>query len=232
MSSVPLDTATLERVGGQKGSNPAGVYQDAAGRRFYVKSLESRAHARNEVMAARLYQLTGAPTLTYVSVVRPDQVATEWVQLDKKRIAEFSESERRQAQLWFGVHAWTANWDAAGFEGDNQAVVAGTVVTLDVGGALLFRAQGDPKGKAFGTQVDELSRLRRDPANPHAVTLFGDMSDDDVDRAIQVVLRVPDAEIRRVISECGGRFPLAEQMLARKADMALRLSKKQSAGGG
>lgn len=227
---MPIDTTTLQRVGGQKGSNPAGVFQDTAGHRFYVKTLESRAHARNELMAARLYQLAGAPTLTYVSVARPDQVATEWIELNKKRIAEFSESERRLAQRWLGVHAWTANWDAAGFEGDNQAVVQGTVVTLDVGGALLFRAQGDPKGKAFGTRVGELSRLRSDPDNPYAVKLFGDMSDDDLNHAIQVVLRIPDDEIRRVIAECGGSWSLAEQMIARKADMALRVLQEPSPG--
>ena len=41
------------------GTNPGGVYQDKNGRRFYVKSLESPAHARNEIMAAKLYQLAG-----------------------------------------------------------------------------------------------------------------------------------------------------------------------------
>lgn len=218
-----IDTATLQRVGGQMGSNPAGLYQDDGGRRYYVKSLESPAHARNERVAAALYQLAGAPTLSYVHTKAPDQIATEWVQLDKKHVAHLSEPERRQAQHWLGVHAWTANWDAAGFAGDNQGVVNGRVLTLDMGGALDFRAQGDPKGKAFGTRVDELDTLRFDADNPHAVRLFGDMSDDAIRQAVAVVTCIPDEQIRQVITEHGGSPSLADKMVARKADVARRL---------
>ncbi|MCK7576525.1 MAG: hypothetical protein MZV65_11910 [Chromatiales bacterium] len=219
-----VDTAAMQRVGGQLGSNPAGIYQDEGGRRYYVKTLESPAHARNETVAARLYQLTGAPTLTYVRTTSPDQIATQWVRLDKKRVAHFSEDERRQARRWFGVHAWTANWDAAGFDGDNQGVVNGRVLTLDVGGALAFRAHGDPKGQAFGTRVDELDVLRRDDGNPYAVKLFGDMRPDDIEQAIRVVVRIPDESICRTILDSGGNGKLVEKMIARKADMAGRLA--------
>ena len=218
-----IDTAAMQRVGRQMGSNPGGVYQDKNGRRFYVKSLESAAHAKNEIIAAKLYQLAGAPTLTYVSAKEPNQIATELVELDKKHVSHLSGGERRQAQAWLGVHAWTANWDAAGFTGDNQGVVNGIVTTLDVGGALEFRAQGDPKGKAFGTCVGELDTLRMDGDNPHAVGLFGDMSPAEINEAIAVVIRIPDASIRRVIDENGGRSALAEKMIARKADMAKRM---------
>lgn len=222
-AEMPLiDTTTMQRVGGQLGSNPAGIFQDDNGRRYYVKTLESPAHARNEMIAAKLYQLAGAPTLTYVNTNAPDQIATEWVELDKKSIAHLSQSERKQAQRWFGVHAWTANWDAAGFNGDNQGVINGKVLTLDVGGALAFRAQGDPKGKAFGNRVDELDVLRSDAGNPHAVKLFADMSADDIRQAIRVVVRIPDEKIRQVIIDSGGGHALAEKMIERKADMSWR----------
>lgn len=210
----------MQRVGGQLGTNPAGIYQDDNGCRYYVKTLESPAHASNELIAAQLYQLAGAPILTYVATKAPDQIATEWVELDKKCIAHLSESERKQAQQWFGVHAWTANWDAAGFNGDNQGVVNGKVLTLDVGGALAFRAQGDPKGKAFSSRVDELDVLRCDGDNPHAVKLFADMSPDDIEQAIMVVLWIPDERVRQTVIASGGSDALAEKMIARKADMA------------
>jgi hypothetical protein len=217
-----VDTAIMRQVGRQMGSNPAGVYCDGSGRRFYVKFLETAAHARNEIIAAKLYRLAGAPTLTYVRARWPDQVATEFVALDRKHISQLSEGERRQAQLWFGVHAWTANWDAAGFHGDNQGIVDGVVTTLDVGGALEFRAQGDPKGKAFGICVGELVTLRSDPDNPHALRLFGDMSAAQLDEAVALVTRIPDAAIRKTIQEAGGGHALVEKMIARKADMAKR----------
>jgi hypothetical protein len=174
-----------------------------------------------------LYRLTGAPTLNYVRTKAPDQIATEWFELDKKCVAHLNECERKQAQHWLGVHAWTANWDAAGFTGDNQGVINGKVLTLDVGGALAFRAQGDPKGKAFGNSVDELDTLRSDEGNPHAVKLFADMGPADIEQAIRVVTTIPDDAIRRVILNSGGSQKLAEKMVARKADMARRLKERQ-----
>ena len=215
-----IDTTIMDRVGGQVGSNPAGIYRDAQGKKYYVKTLESAAHARNEWIAAKLYQLAGAPTLTYVPNLAQDQIATEWVELDKRYIAHFNAEEREQAQQWFGVHAWTANWDAAGYEGDNQGVLGDTVLTLDVGGALAFRAQGDPKGKAFGIEVNELELLRRDEHNPHAVKLFGDMSAEQIAQAIGVVAAISDQQIRSIIVENGGSEKLAEKMIARKATMS------------
>ncbi|WP_229680448.1 hypothetical protein [Marinobacterium zhoushanense] len=219
-----IDTAQMQRVGGQIGSNPAGIYQDNRGRRYYVKMLESAAHVRNEFIAAKLYQLAGAPTLSYLPTSHPCQIATEWVQLDKRYIAHFTESERKQAQRWFGVHAWTANWDAAGFSGDNQGVVDGRVVTLDLGGALAFRAQGDPKGKAFDICVNELDRLRSKEGNPQAFKLFADMSADQIRLAIDMVVAIPNAQIQQAIIDNGGSPKLAEKMNARKADMEIRKS--------
>lgn len=217
-----VDTTTLQRVGGQLGTNPAGIFQNDNGRRYYVKTLESAAHARNEMIAAKLYQLAGAPTLIYVSTQDPNQIATEWVELDKKCVAHLSVSERKQAQQWLGVHAWTANWDAAGFDGDNQGVVNGQVLTLDVGGALAYRAHGDPKGEAFGTRVNELGILRSNEDNPQAARLFGNMGSEEIKQAIMKVVRISDEQILKVIIENGGNEALAEKMIARKADMAGR----------
>ena len=218
-----IDTGKMQRIGGQIGSNPAGIYQDLHGRRYYVKTLDSPAHVRNELIAARLYQLAGAPTLTYFTTTEPDQLATLWLPLEKNRISQFNDAERQQAQRWFGVHAWTANWDAAGFDGDNQGLYQGQILTLDVGGALDFRAQGDPKGKAFGAEVNELHTLRSDPQNPHALTLFGHMSDEALAQTIRIVLAIPDDAIRQVIVEHGGAQSLADKMIARKQQMAQRL---------
>jgi hypothetical protein len=221
--SPPLDTAALRRVGGSMGSNPAGIFEDEHGQRFYIKSLESSAHAKNERIAAALYALAGAPTLTYVPTKGEGQVATLLVALEKRHVSQLDEAERKQAQRWFGVHAGTANWDAAGFEGDNQGVIGGRVVTLDVGGALEFRGQGLPKGKAFGTRVDELDTLRSEPDNRFALHLFADMDEATLREAILVVTQLPDAHIRSVIMDNAGSAALADKLLARKADMQRRL---------
>lgn len=218
-SNSVIDINSLQRISGQLGSNPAGIYIDAAGHRYYIKTLESLAHARNEFIAAKLYQLAGAPTLSYQQTNLTDQIATQWVELDKKCVKHFNESERKQAQQWFGVHAWTANWDVAGYHGDNQGVINNRVLTLDVGGALNFRAMGDPKGKYFGTNVNELTILRTDSDNPHALKLFADMSLEQIKQAIDVVVNIPDEQIRQVIIDNKGHHKLVDKMLARKRYM-------------
>ncbi|WP_081035915.1 cyclin-dependent kinase inhibitor 3 family protein [Rhodobacter capsulatus] len=219
-----VDPAQLTRVGGRLGSNPGGIWADAAGGRLYVKELESPAQAQNEYLAAALYRLAGAPVLSYLPCAAPDQVATVFVDLEKSGLSHLTEAERAQAWHWFGVHAWLANWDAAGFQGDNQGVIGGVVTTLDVGGALEFRAQGDPKGRAFGPEVPEVTRLRDDPDNPFARQLFGPMSPAALRAALTVVIALPDAAIRKVVARHHGRDALAEKLLARKADLARQLS--------
>lgn len=219
-----LDVNRMRRVGGQLGMHSAAVFEDVEGQGYYVKTLDSRQHVQNEWLAAALYRLVGAPTLTYMKTVNPRQIATLWLTLDKRRIAHFTEAERLQAQQWFAVHAWTANWDAAGFDGDNQGVAGGKVLTLDVGGALSFSAMGDPKGRAFGTVVDELLTLRNHPHNPHATKLFSDMSHDTLRRSIARVTELEDAQITEVILNNGGEQRLVDKMLARKANMQQRLT--------
>ena len=109
----------------------------------------------DECAAARLYQLAGAATLPYRDVEGGQHVATEWRKLEKKNISEFTPAERKEAAKDFAIHAWLSNWDAAGMGGDNQGVLDGKTTTLDVGGSLRFRAQGGPKGNAFGDKVIE-----------------------------------------------------------------------------
>lgn len=219
-----VDLAQMTRVGGRLGSNPGGIWADAAGGRLYVKELESPAHARNEYLAAALYRLVGAPVLTYLPCAAPDQVATVFVDLEKSCLSQLTEAERMQAWRWFGVHCWLANWDAAGFQGDNQGVIGGVVTSLDVGGALEFRAQGDPKGRAFGPEVPEVTRLREDPDNPFAVALFGPMPPEALRAALRVVTGLPEAAIRKVVARHHGRDALADTLIARKADLARQLS--------
>lgn len=220
---IPIDIRCMERVGGQLGTNPAGLYSDLDGQKYYVKILETAMHARNEFLAAKLYQLAGAPVFDYLLSTDPCQVVTRWVELDKKHSSLFSENERRQAQRWFAVHAWTANWDAAGFSGDNQGVANGRVLTLDVGGALEFRAYGDPKGKAFGSHVEELNVMRNDHNNPYAMKLFSDMTAEQLQASIRSVTKISDEKISAVIIKNRGSQKLADKMIARKQDMIFRL---------
>jgi hypothetical protein len=50
------------------------------------------------------------------------------------------------------------------------------------------------------------------------------MSPAAINQAIAVVIRIPDAAVRTVVAENGGSPALADKLVARKADMARRLT--------
>ena len=59
--TTPPDLSGLKKVGSQLGSNPGGQYVDQNGTKFYVKQSKSDDHAKNEVLATKLYQAAGSP---------------------------------------------------------------------------------------------------------------------------------------------------------------------------
>ena len=56
------------------------------------------------------------------------------------------------------------------------------IIRVDTGGALVFRAQGKPKGNAFGDKVGEWDSLRGQggASNPQATTVFGEITDEQL----------------------------------------------------
>jgi hypothetical protein len=219
-SSYPLNVSKLKKQGGKLGSNEGGVYANDAGEKFYVKKPATKDHVTNEKTAAKLYKLAGVNTLDYREA-GPDHVVTAWQDLDKNNISKFSAEEKKAAAADFAVHAWLSNWDAAGTGGDNQGMMAGKPHTLDVGGSLRYRAQGGPKGNAFGDKVTELDTMRDKSMSPDAARLFGSMSDADLKSSIERVTSIPDDKIRSAV---GDDKALADRLIARKQDMARRFS--------
>ena len=217
--------ANWKKVGGQKGSNPAAQMEDESGAKHYVKFQKSDEHAKNEVLASRLYAAAGADALQPKLVDVGDGklgTATRWAE-GVKLIDHNSASERAAAQENFATHAWLANWDAPGLTYDNQGVINGQMHTLDVGGSLLFRAQGGPKGAAFGNAATEWDTLRM-PNNVQAHKLFGEMTDEQLKDSAKRVAIIPDETIKAMVAEHGpgtemDKAGLASKLIARKHDI-------------
>ncbi len=222
-----LDFKSMKRVGKQLGSNPGGRFTTPEGKSYYVKQSKSNDHAKNEVTASRLYELAGSPVLRSEPVeVAPGKLGTATAWEDVKNINRHAEEEVKEAWKDFATHAWLANWDSVGLDYDNQGRIGGKMHTLDTGGSLLYRAQGAPKGAAFGPEAKEFESLR-DPSNRQAHRIFGGMSPSDLRTSAERVASVPDADIRRVVEESGpgsaeDRKALAELLIARKHDVARR----------
>ena len=218
----PLDPSALKRVGKQMGSNPGGVFEDEKGRKFYVKEGRSKDHVRNEMTAADLYDLAGAPTLNYREVAGGAHIASEMEKLDKDHASQLSDAERKKAKRDFAAHAWTANYDAVGTGGDNLVAVHGEPFSVDLGGALEYRAQGKPKGAAFGNQVTELDSMRDPGIAPDASKVFGDITPSEFRESAARVTRISDNAIRGAVKARGGTDALADKMIARRDDIAKR----------
>lgn len=218
----PLDPRALKRVGPQMGSNPGGVFEDAAGRRFYVKEGQSKDHVRNELTAAALYDLAGAPTMRYRPVLGGGHVATELEKLSKDNASKLSAEEVKRAKRDFATHAWLANYDAVGTGDDNLVAIHGEPIAIDLGGALEYRARGKPKGDTFADAVGEIDSMRDPGIAPDASKIFGDITPAEFRDSARRVTGIPDDEVRDVVLELGGSKELAEKLVRRKEDIARR----------
>lgn len=225
------------QTGSQKGSNPGGRFKAPDGSEWYCKFPASEDHVKNEVLAAKLYEAAGVkvPELRTVSKGGKLGVASRWVDgVSKGSPAELSAAAG--AFEGFAVDAWVGNWDAVGMATDNLLIEkGGAAVRIDVGGALLFRAQGAPKGAAFGTEVGEIDSLRGkslDPAknNAQAAAVFGKMTNLQVAQSAARVLAISQEEIESACSTFGpgsvaDRAALAKKLLMRRAYMATWINK-------
>lgn len=211
-----------------KGGTPGALYQDTdTGQKWLVKFNGSEDAVRNEVLASKLYNLAGveAPDLHAITIDGKPALASRIVDGITEVPAKVLASTPSVTD-GFAVDAWMANWDVAGLNFDNVVLVQGRALRIDVGGSLRYRAVGGLKGSAFGRSVNEIDSLR-DGTNAQARQVFGAMSAADVERSVEKVLAIADADIRAVVARYGPpdaeeRQALADLMIARKRDLEKR----------
>ena len=125
---------------------------------FVGKRGDSPQHIQNEYDMNRFLNELGVPVPQAQM-----QDGLMLTQMEEGQQMGFNPSARdiRQLQRDFVPHATIANWDMLGLGRDNVIRRPdGTLSYVDVGGAGAFRAQGAPKGGAFGSTVGELDTLR------------------------------------------------------------------------
>lgn len=229
VDTTPPDPATMVMIGAKsKGGTPGALYQDTAtGQKWLIKFNGSADAVQNEVLSAKLYTLAGveAPELHAITIEGKPALASRIIDGIKEVPAKTLASTPSVTD-GFAVDAWLANWDVAGLNFDNVVLVNGRAVRIDVGGSLRYRAVGGLKGSAFGDSVGEIESMR-DGTNAQARAVFGAMSPQDVERSVERVLSISDADIRAIVLRYGPpdeaeRRALAERMVARKADLARR----------
>jgi len=138
------------------GSTGARGYDLPMGR-FVGKRGDSQGHINNEYDMNRYLNELGVPV--------PQAQMQDGLMLTQmeegQQMGRANQQDMRQLTRDFVPHATIANWDMLGLGRDNVIRRPdGTLSYVDVGGAGAYRAQGAPKGGAFGSTVGELDTLR------------------------------------------------------------------------
>jgi hypothetical protein len=129
----------------------------------------------------------------------------------------------------FAVDAWIANWDVAGTGWDNIVSHGGEPVRVDVGGSMLYRAQGGLKGEEFTFDVKEIETMRgKGGVQSDTTKLFADMTDEQVRESFaDTVAKITDDQIDAIVDSFAlsdVQAPVVKEKLKkRRFDMAEKL---------
>jgi ADP-ribosyltransferase exoenzyme len=192
------------RVGPQLGSNAGGTFKDADGNEYYVKSPESEAHRKNEVLASALYRLADVDVAKMFfgkDAEGNEKIFSRIIPGELLADTKLTDETKKQIQSGFAIDAWLANWDVAGLVEDNIVIDnEGRPHRIDVGGSLLFRAQGGAKGDAFGDEVTEIDTLRDPSRNAVSAELFGGMTPSELLASASKLASISPADIDRLVN--------------------------------
>lgn len=216
-----LNPSSWKKVGGQGGSNPGGFYKDPSDDTWYVKTLKSNDHVSAEVAAHKLYELVGAAVPDVTSSPDGKKFLTKIEESDSffDLPSNLKDDGRASARKNFVTDAWLANWDAPA--NDNiRFNEAGEALRVDTGGALHYRAQGSPKGGAFGPVVGELKTLRDPSISPHGASLYKGLTRAEEEENVKRILAIHPDEITNLLKEHNVAGTVAQTLIARRAYLA------------
>lgn len=204
------------------GSNPGGWYQEG-GTKWLVKGNkqkvigsvtpeQSDARASNEVLASKLIQAidkTGAPDMKLVDLEGKYGGGLGVASKNVPSFKDFDVSNPdhvKAAIKNFATNAWLANYDVLGMGYDNIVITpSGSAMNIDPGGALLFRAQGLPKGASHGVvnglldpSAPEFESMQK--TTPEQKAVFGKMTPEQLKESAEQLAKITDEKIVKLVN--------------------------------
>ena len=223
LRDIVPDTSSWKKTGPQMGSNPGGIYKDESGNEFYTKHSKSDNHAKNENLANHLYRHLGVPVPDTDLITHSNgKLGTAAPMMHIKPFNPNNKEHIQEIGKHFAAHAFLANWDAVGMENDNQVLSHKGMTTVDAGGALNYRAQGGPKGEAFGNEVKEWDSLRHNDQTSGRI--FGQMKPHEMIHSAKAVANLKNNTIHDLVHEHGpgsdaDKHEMTKKLINRKADI-------------
>lgn len=177
------------------GSTGAVLGKNASGQKTVKKTGASKGHAASEARANDLYRALGVSVPE--SEIGPDGAYyaefIEGDQLNNVDDEEMKQDVYDKIAENFVADALLGNWDVVGADEDNILVDKhGNPHRIDNGGALSYRAQGMPKGKAWGEEVTEITSMRDPKVNPLTAKVYGKLSDAEIKEQVERVVSKRD----------------------------------------
>jgi hypothetical protein len=230
--NFPLNTEDLKDLGPAGGSTGARIVVDKNGQKYILKAQGGRqaadgmAHLREEALADELYRAMGVHV--------PESKLYELGNGQVAKLSKFEEGTElgrlsgdafeRAAQKAtgnFAVDVLLGNWDTTGLGLDNMMLGADDILRrIDTGGSLRYRAQGAPKGQAFGDVPGEMDSLRDPNINPDAAQIFGKLTDDEIAEQISRTLTPERRQALNEVLEAHGDAKLTATLNARWDNLA------------
>ena len=221
MTGAGPNISNWTKVGERTGSNPGGIYEDSSGKRYYVKTAKSRRHAENEVLASALYRALGVDAVSVFfaydssDMNNPLRTISPIVDTGDDGLSSHLRDEEYLDKIRenFMVDAWLANWDVAGLSFDNIITnTNGDPVRVDPGGALLYRAQGEPKGDLFRSEMNEHVTLRNRSVNSQSSLIFMDTTREQKKSGASRVLSLSPKQLSDIIGAIVTDSEMAEEL--------------------
>jgi SPP1 gp7 family putative phage head morphogenesis protein len=214
-----LNMLNMKKIGEQAGSNPGGLYYDNdTGIKWYIKRPPSDDHARNEVLAAKLYESGGIEVPNVQLITDMDgnlRVASQIVDGLEKDATKLASGNIANVKEGFVFDAWLANWDVVGLSFDNMLIKQNRAIRIDTGGALLYRAQGGLKGNDFTGVVNEIDDLRNAKINKQSAKIFKNITAKDLDAGVRKLELLDGATIDKLVAQYGPKSPIEKIKLSK-----------------
>ena len=200
--------ADLEPFGEKQGSTNGALFQDQRlDTLHYVKWNQSETRSKVEALTGALYALADVPVpmQRVIDFKGETAVMSDWLVGATPMTVDELKNHPDILEN-YAVDAWLANWDVVGTNGVNIVKgPGGKAYRVDLGGALLFRAMGEPK--KLPEEVTELSLLQDWDQNPMAAQVFANLTDEQLKAGAEKVGQISDQQIHEAVD----RFDIPRQ---------------------
>lgn len=195
-----------KQTGPQGGTNPGGVFTDAAGKKHYVKFYGDENQGKSEVLANSIYRALGINAPESRNVIIDGKKGVESPLIDNVKPSAGAHELKAHPDVLAGfvADAFLGNHDVVGQAYDNIVTGDdGKAHRIDNGGSMFHRAMGKPKPFS-PKEVSEVDSMRDSNIAQQAGKVFDGLSDAEMmAQAKKLVKQLPDEKIAQLVASAG-----------------------------